>query len=45
MAAQALGSAPTTVRNQTQAIYDKLGIHSRAQLIDLVLREDGATPE
>ncbi|MGB3541185.1 MAG: LuxR C-terminal-related transcriptional regulator [Mesorhizobium sp.] len=44
MAAQALGSAPTTVRNQTQAIYDKLGIHSRAELIDLVLREGGATP-
>lgn len=37
-AAQMLGSAPATIRNQTQAIYDKLGVHSRAQLASAVLR-------
>ncbi|WP_156771649.1 LuxR C-terminal-related transcriptional regulator [Labrys sp. WJW] len=37
-AAQMLGSAPATIRNQTQAIYDKLGVRSRAQLASAVLR-------
>lgn len=37
-AAQMLGSAPATIRNQTQAIYDKLGIRSRAELAGAVLR-------
>jgi DNA-binding CsgD family transcriptional regulator len=37
-AALALGSAPATIRNQTQAIYDKLGIRSRAELAGAVLR-------
>ncbi|MBW8725484.1 MAG: helix-turn-helix transcriptional regulator [Inquilinus limosus] len=37
-AAQALGSAPATIRNQIQAIYDKLGIRSRAELAGAVLQ-------
>lgn len=41
-AAQALGSAPATIRNQTQAIYDKLGIRSRAELAGMVLRDRAA---
>lgn len=40
-AAQALGSAPATIRNQTQAIYEKLGVRSRAQLAGIMLREGG----
>lgn len=43
-AALALGSAPATIRNQTQAIYDKLGIRSRAELAGAVLRA-GAPPD
>ncbi|WP_026872526.1 response regulator transcription factor [Inquilinus limosus] len=35
-AAQALGSAPATIRNQTQSIYEKLGIRSRAELAGAV---------
>lgn len=38
-AAAALGSAPATIRNQTQAIYTKLGIASRAQLATLLSKE------
>lgn len=38
-AAAALGSAPATIRNQTQAIYAKLGIASRAQLATLLSKE------
>ncbi|WP_225770169.1 helix-turn-helix transcriptional regulator [Inquilinus sp. Marseille-Q2685] len=37
-AAQALGSAPATIRNQIQAIYEKLGIRSRAELAGAVLQ-------
>ncbi|WP_448951818.1 response regulator transcription factor [Labrys neptuniae] len=35
-AALTLGSAPATIRNQTRAIYDKLGIRSRAELASTV---------
>ncbi|MEM6988287.1 MAG: helix-turn-helix transcriptional regulator [Pseudomonadota bacterium] len=34
--ARALGVAPSTVRNQTQSIYAKLGISSRAELAEAV---------
>jgi DNA-binding CsgD family transcriptional regulator len=37
-AARTLGSAPATIRNQTQSIYGKLGIGTRAQLVELVLQ-------
>lgn len=38
-AARILGSAPTTVRNQIQSIYEKLDISSRAELVDLMVRQ------
>jgi len=31
--ARVLGTAPQTVRNQIQAIHDKLGIHNKAELV------------
>lgn len=40
-AARMLGSAPATIRNQTQSIYGKLGIGTRAQLVELVLQQGG----
>ncbi|MDP2122712.1 MAG: LuxR C-terminal-related transcriptional regulator [Hoeflea sp.] len=33
--ARMLGIAPSTVRNQTQSIYDKLGVNSRAELASM----------
>lgn len=44
-AACTLGSAPATVRNQTQTIYEKLGISSKAQLIDIMFREGASRRE
>ena len=35
-AARALGVAPSTVRNQTRSIYEKLGIDNRAKLAALI---------
>jgi DNA-binding CsgD family transcriptional regulator len=36
--ARMLGIAPSTVRNQTQSIYDKLGVNSRAELASMFAR-------
>ncbi|MCZ4291697.1 helix-turn-helix transcriptional regulator, partial [Hoeflea alexandrii] len=36
--ARMLGIAPSTVRNQTQSIYDKLGVNSRAGLASMFAR-------
>jgi len=41
--ADALGSSPATIRNQTQSIYAKLSIGSRAQLAEAVLRRSPVT--
>lgn len=35
-AARILGVAPATIRNQTQAVYSKLGIDNRASLVSLL---------
>jgi DNA-binding CsgD family transcriptional regulator len=35
-AARILGVAPATIRNQTQAVYAKLGIDNRASLVSLL---------
>lgn len=37
-AARLLGVAPSTIRNQTQAIYEKTGVNNRAELASLVTR-------
>lgn len=37
-AARMLGVAPSTVRNQTQAIYEKTGVNNRAELASLIGR-------
>jgi DNA-binding CsgD family transcriptional regulator len=41
-----VGTSPTTVRNQTQVIYEKLGVRTRAQLVELMLkhRENALSP-
>ncbi len=39
-AARALGVAPATVRNQTQSIYAKMGVTSRAELVLQVKQKD-----
>ncbi|MEM7524883.1 MAG: LuxR C-terminal-related transcriptional regulator [Pseudomonadota bacterium] len=39
--ARALGVAPSTIRNQTQAIYQKLGVDNRASLAAAVSRSTG----
>lgn len=38
--ARVLGVAPSTVRNQTQAIYEKIGVNNRANLASLVTSFD-----
>lgn len=39
--ARALGVAPSTIRNQTQAIYQKLGVDNRASLAATVAKDAG----
>jgi len=39
MVAKLLGIAPATVRNQTQAVYRKLGVDNRAALARLVVQD------
>ncbi|MEM8752230.1 MAG: LuxR C-terminal-related transcriptional regulator, partial [Pseudomonadota bacterium] len=34
--ARALGVSPSTIRNQTRSIYDKLGVENRASLAQAV---------
>ena len=41
--ARILGVAPSTVRNQTQAVYTKLGVDNRASLSAVVLGTTGVT--
>lgn len=43
--ARILSVAPSTVRNQTQAIYGKLGVDNRSSLVAAVPGRTGATPD